>query len=117
VGEVCYSRGALSWCAVDVRLRERFATSWQQPGLRQSCIRVEQRAKTYLLRLGMHGQPIRIEAFVIRHGGSESSCICEVESKMAQCRGLIYECDTKLQLLGEGRLSSGRQVTLNSGRC
>lgn len=59
--------------------------------------------KTYLLRLGMHRQPVRVEAFVVRHGGSESSCVCKVESKMSQGRGLmIYEGDTKLQLLGAG---------------
>ena len=68
-------------------------------------------AKTYLLRLGMHRQPIRVEAFVVGHNGGESSCVCKVESKMSQGRGLIYEGDTKLQLLGAGRQSSRRQVT------
>jgi hypothetical protein len=52
--------------------------------------------KTYLFRLGMHRQPIRVETFVIRHGGVELLCCCGVQ----QVRGLIYECDTKLQLLG-----------------
>lgn len=40
-GEVCCSPDALNLCAVGVRLQVRFATSWQQPGLRQSCMHVD----------------------------------------------------------------------------
>jgi hypothetical protein len=60
----------------------------------------------------MHRQPVRVEAFVVRHDGIKLSSVCEVESECRNVSGLmIYECDTKLQLLGERRQSSGAQLT------
>lgn len=69
VEEACCSRAAQSLCAVDARLQKRFATSWRQPELGQFRIRctVALTKDTHLFRLGVHGQPVGVEALVVCH--------------------------------------------------
>jgi hypothetical protein len=52
-----------------VAQRGGFETSSAQPGICQLQMSFMQDAHTHLLGLGMHRQPVRIEAFVVCHGG------------------------------------------------
>jgi hypothetical protein len=68
---VCCIRGAPSLCAEDAG---RFATVQLQPGIASvahSCI--VSSLETNLLRLSVHGQPVRIETCVVCHGGVDVS--------------------------------------------
>jgi hypothetical protein len=57
----------------------------------------------------MHGQPVRVEAFVVRHIGIEWVWDLGAVKQVVHGQGLIYECDTKLQMLGDRKQPSGGQ--------
>jgi hypothetical protein len=65
--EACCSRGVLSLCEEGAGL----ATSFAQPGGVSFMLPFLHQTNTYLLRLGVHRQPVRVKAFVVCHGGGE----------------------------------------------
>jgi hypothetical protein len=74
----CCSRGARTRCVVGVaRTRGGLGTAFARPGRASvSYIHDLEKCDTHLLGLGVHRQPVRVEAFVVRHGGVAMLEVC-----------------------------------------